>query len=111
MKSQCRITLPIFFFLGELFSNIRVGILRFSVQVPNLCNQVGFAYLQVILLEDGSLHEVHVANGDGGEVDGVEGRRQRVHVGRHRVREEVEHGSEGIGENLSTAGASLNSLT
>ena len=44
-----------------------------------------YAYLQVILLKDGSLHEVHVANGDGGEVDGVEGRRQRVHVGRHRV--------------------------
>ena len=53
-------------------------------------------YLQVILLEDGSLHEVHVADGDGGKVDGVEGRRERVHVGGDGVREEVEDGPEGL---------------
>ena len=90
MKSQCRITLPI------LLLRLR----RSYGFLISCCNQHWFAYLQVILLEDGSLHEVHVANGDGGEVDGVEGRRQRVHVGRHRVREEVEHGSERIEENF-----------
>ena len=51
-----------------------------------------FAYLQVILLEDGSLHEVHVADGDGGKVDGVERRGERVHVGGDGVGEEVEDG-------------------
>ena len=35
------------------------------------------------------LHEVHVADGDGGKVDGVERGGQRVHVGRHSVRPEV----------------------
>ena len=49
-------------------------------------------YLQVILLKDGSLHEVHVADGDGGKVDGVERRRERVHVGGDGVGKEVEDG-------------------
>ena len=51
-----------------------------------------YAYLQIILLKDGSLHEVHVADCDGGKVDRVERRRQRIHVGRDGVREKVEDG-------------------
>ena len=41
--------------------------------------------LNVVLLQDRPLHEVHVADGDGRKVEVVERRRQRVHVRRRRV--------------------------
>ena len=49
--------------------------------------------LNVVLLQDRSLHEVHVADRDGRKVEVVERRRQRVHVRRRRVRREVLAGS------------------